>query len=154
MNNYAYRILAVIFLLLPIGCATIPLGDSFTTISEPRDGQALVYIYRPYVKPASAINLIVEVDGSEVGKVPVNGFVELYLDEGKHDFVFTWPAMAGGLDVGWSDLELKSEATYFMKYTVEATAKFLSTKWRYKVDLIDAKDAIPELEMCCKAIAL
>ena len=145
MNKIKIRNLSLVGLFLLVGaCANVPLGDRFTTLDTRRDDKALVYIYRPYVRPSAAYGVIVNVDGIEKAILPVGAYTRFYLEPGTHNFIFSWPAisMQGPMD---GALKFEAGQTYFVRYSVSTANMRL---WEFLAKPVTAETAIPELQQC------
>jgi hypothetical protein len=149
--------------LLLAACAAPKDAPTFSTapVATPRDGMAVLYIYREYAEP-TAWKPTIYIDGTEVVSLPQQGFSWIYLSPGKHTVVSKWPFLAGAPKLEFTE-EYKSEMRYF--YEITGTSRMISRpkdapdmpgtmyfRTTAQMKSYQESEAIDQLRRCCRFI--
>ena len=137
------------------GCAT---GAKFTTQNTPRDGGALLYVYRPS-SPPYLLRPTIVVNGTEAAKLGSKRYFELSLNPGSYVIKADWFMTSGVPD---SEMTLQAEAgqTYYLcvlpsmhntGYVATGFTVAPIYNFEQSIELMDGNVALPALEQCSAA---
>jgi hypothetical protein len=131
MKRLRITLLSFIAALLVASCATGPLFVEEPTIP---DGQALVYIYRPYTLYGSAIKQVIMSNGGPVVKIAADGYYPYFSSPGILKF---WV----GLDTSnWITVNAVADQKYYIRVNTGALS--------YTLTLVPPETAKAEIAKC------
>jgi hypothetical protein len=84
LKRSGVAVLGVLASAMVGGCASTPSGEVFSSLVEPRDDSALLYLYRPDEYYGKGLSFTVLVDGRETGDIGNGGYMIIPLAAGKH----------------------------------------------------------------------
>lgn len=155
---------ALLLSVLLSACAAPASAPTYSQapVAVPKEGLAVLYIYREYAEP-TVWNTSIYVDGEELVSLPQQSFSWVYLSPGKHTIASRWSLMASVPPLEFS-LNAKSGTRYFfeIKGTVRAVAKpanyngppsAIHMRTTAQMNGAQEREAIKQLERCCRFLA-
>lgn len=160
MNNSSIASLVVTVLLA--GCAAPSTAPTYSQApsAEPRDGMAVLYVYREYAEP-TAWSPTISIDGKEVVSLPQQAFSWIYLSPGKHTLASEWPFIAGAPAVKFPANYVAGTRYFFeIRGTSGVTGTSPGARGGTTVHFTTTalvrspqeREAVRQLEKCCRFI--
>lgn len=138
MTTYIKLFVVGLGALLLVACAR---GPEFSGLTLPKEGKAIVYVYRPFVYEASASGFTLLANNREVtDSLRANGYILFEADPGPVEVITD----VGGVIDEPAKLNVEAGKTYFVRVTFQ-TGAFVSTIYTHTVD---ESTALRELEDC------
>lgn len=155
--KYTNAIAAVLVALLT-ACAAPSTAPTFsqTPLATPKEGMAVLYLYREYAEP-TAFKPTLAIDGKEVVALPQQGFTWVYVTPGNHKLTSRWPFLAGAHGVEFS-AEYVAGTRYFYEITgssrlVGMSAAGMNFRTTAQMESQQEREALQRLEKCCRFIS-
>ena len=149
-----FCLLAALLLPACVAPSTAPTYSQ-APAAAPREGVAVLYVYREYAEP-TAWKPTIYVDGKEVVSLPQQGFSWVYLSPGKHTLSSRWPRLAAVPPVEFS-ADYAAGTRYF--FEISGTSRMTGTsgitmhfKTTAQVKSAQEREAIQQLQKCCRFI--
>ncbi len=136
------------------GCATVATGPAFTGLDQvqPKEGLALVYIFREYAEP-TAWGSTIHVDSQKIATLNQGGYTWIYAKPGTRVFSGKWAGLSGQRDSEIT-LDLAANETYFVDLTGISRASGAGSTTYVTMgsglNLVDPTESVKRLKACCK----
>lgn len=153
MSKKLKLVISILLVGILSGCATVAKGPAFTGLEEvkPRQGLAIVYIYREYAEP-TAWGSTIHIDSQRVATLNQGGYTWIYAKPGTRKLSGKWPALSGQDDSELS-IDLAANTTYFVNVT--GVSQLSSSMPGFitmgsGLNLVDPQESVNRLKICCK----
>ena len=143
-------------------CAAPSTAPTYSQVpaAEPREGMAVLYVYREYAEP-TAWSPTISIDGKEFVSLPQQGFSWVYVSPGKRTFLSKWSFLSGSPPVEFS-AEFVAGTRYFFEIT--GTSRLTGTSSGgaglnmhfttiAQINSPKEREAVRQLEKCCRFIS-
>ena len=155
MNGKLKLVVLVFFISFHLGCATVAQGPAFSGLEEvkPKEGHAILYIYREYAEP-TAWGTTIHIDSQRVATLNQGGYTWIYAKPGTRNLSGKWAGLSGQKDSELS-INLSANSTYFVNVTgisrlsgASGTSMFVTMG--SGLNLVDPEESVKRLLACCK----
>ena len=113
------RIVALLLSVLIAGC--VATGQKFSSVVDSVEGKGSIYLLRQTAFVGFAYCPPVTIDGKKIGCLKNGGYIQAYIDPGKHELRFEKRALEVGKE-HFIDFEIKAGETQFYEWTTFLTS--------------------------------
>jgi hypothetical protein len=149
--------IATLLALLLTACAVPETAPTFsqTPTAIPKEGMAVLYLYREYAEP-KLLQPTVSINGTKVVSLPQKSFSWIYISPGTHKLSSRWPFLSGP-----PPLEFWAKYVAGKRYFYEISGRIrvdlgggvVTTRSSAQIDGQQELEAVQRLEKCCRFIS-